>query len=131
MGTRPSVIRFFQFNDFADAFGLDWFQQLAADAAFYRIEQLHPVFQRRIFHHLPRFRPPFTRIEDPTVANLIDIDFHALAISVSPRPADIPLGHCYVSWPLTHSISRQTYSTMSPVFKLSGSTSHVYVSISS
>ena len=89
----PFLDSVFQLDYFFDAFGCKGFEQPSADAAFHRIEQPFPVFQRRILDNLPRLRPAFTGMKNPAVATLVDINFHALAVVGSPLPADVPAGH--------------------------------------
>src|SRR6266853_2477090 len=66
---------------------------LPADSPRDRVEQLQPVFQRRLRHVLPLLRAPSTRPKNPSVAKLLDTYLHALASFVSPGPADVALGH--------------------------------------
>src|SRR6266404_6106404 len=103
----PTLIEFSLRESFPDRFFdarlLFGAEQAPVDPALHRVEQLHPILQRRVLDCLPLIKAFFAREKQPFATDMLNIHLHRDAVVRNPFPADFRLCHERVTpdphWP--------------------------------
>jgi len=69
------------------------YYQPTSNPAFDSIEKFQPVFQRRFGNFLPLLRPALSRVKNPAVSDMPNIDLDTLAIMGPSRPGNVAFRH--------------------------------------
>lgn len=88
----------------------------AIDEALNRIEQFHPIFQRRFGNGLPDIVTLFALEKFPVAPDVLRIDLQLHAIFRDPLPTDFSFWHFYKSIDATAIAAMPSSRPMKPIF---------------